>query len=92
MPKLPDPEMLEFMASLEQGLQEARRGEGRVHTPDQIKARRAVGRPVQATHKQAITLRLDPDTLAKMRATGKGWQTRINAALRQFIQEHPLAP
>lgn len=86
MPKLPDPEMLEFMASVEQGLQEARRGEGRVHTPDQIKARRAVGRPVQATHKQAITLRLDPDTLAKMRATGKGWQTRAAQVLADWMK------
>ncbi|OYW40685.1 MAG: hypothetical protein B7Z35_00315, partial [Hydrogenophilales bacterium 12-61-10] len=24
------------------------------------------------------------------KATGKGWQTRVNAALRQFIAEHPV--
>lgn len=24
------------------------------------------------------------------KTTGKGWQTRINAALRQFVAEHPV--
>ncbi|RWA39254.1 hypothetical protein XfCFBP8082_10750, partial [Xylella fastidiosa subsp. fastidiosa] len=28
--------------------------------------------------------------LEAFKATGKGWQTRVNAALRQFIAEHPL--
>jgi hypothetical protein len=26
----------------------------------------------------------------RFQATGKGWQTRVNVALRQFIAEHPL--
>ncbi|WP_265286897.1 BrnA antitoxin family protein [Verminephrobacter eiseniae] len=29
------------------------------------------------------------DLLETFKATGKGWQTRVNAALRQFITEHP---
>lgn len=32
--------------------------------------------------KQQVTLRLDRDVLEKFRATGPGWQARINAALR----------
>ena len=32
--------------------------------------------------KQQVTLRLDPDVLAKFRATGRGWQARINAVLK----------
>ena len=32
--------------------------------------------------KQQVTLRLDQDVLARFRATGPGWQSRINAALR----------
>lgn len=32
--------------------------------------------------KQQVTLRLDQDVVAKFRATGRGWQSRINAALR----------
>ncbi|MCP3735726.1 BrnA antitoxin family protein [Sphingomonas sp. RP10(2022)] len=35
-----------------------------------------------APTKQQVTLRLDADILAKFRATGPGWQARINAALK----------
>lgn len=81
MSKKPDAEMLAFMASLERGLQEAMRGEGRVNTPDQIMARRAGGRPVQEVHKKPVTLRMDADALERWRASGKGWQTRAAAML-----------
>jgi uncharacterized protein (DUF4415 family) len=30
-----------------------------------------------------VNLRLDPDVLAHFRATGPGWQSRINEALRK---------
>jgi uncharacterized protein (DUF4415 family) len=43
-------------------------------------ARRSVGR--RRTH-QAVNIRLDRDVLAHFRATGPGWQSRINAALRK---------
>lgn len=39
--------------------------------------------PQVAETKQQVTLRLDRDVLAKFRATGQGWQSRINAALRE---------
>ncbi len=38
--------------------------------------------PQLAPTKQQVTLRLDRDVLARFRATGPGWQSRINAALR----------
>lgn len=41
------------------------------------------GRPKAAAPKEAISLRLDPDVLSHFRATGPGWQSRINAALRK---------
>ncbi len=41
------------------------------------------GRPKSASPKEAVSLRLDPDVLAHFRATGPGWQSRINAALRK---------
>ena len=49
-------------------------------------ARRARGRPKgtsKSDAKQQITLRLDQDVIAKFRATGPGWQSRINEALRK---------
>ena len=42
---------------------------------------RVVGRPKLAASKVAISLRLAPDVLARWKASGPGWQTRMAAAL-----------
>lgn len=39
------------------------------------------GRPKADNPKVAVSIRLNPDTLAKFKATGKGWQSRISDAL-----------
>jgi uncharacterized protein (DUF4415 family) len=39
----------------------------------------------EADRKTRVTLYLDPDVLARLKADGKGWQTRANAALRQAL-------
>lgn len=39
--------------------------------------------PQKAPTKTSVTLRLDPDVLAKFKATGRGWQSRMNEALRR---------
>jgi len=39
------------------------------------------GRPA-GTNKEQVSLRIDKDVLAKFRATGTGWQSRMNEALR----------
>lgn len=78
----PDPEMREFEEALLRSIEEGLTGGvGRVHTPEQIIARRAGGRPVQSVHKAPVTLRLDPEVLAAWRSSGKGWQTRAAQAL-----------
>ena len=42
------------------------------------------GRPPLGDHpKQSVTLRLDADVIAAYRATGSGWQSRINADFRR---------
>lgn len=40
------------------------------------------GRPLVAKPKVSTTIRLDADVLEKFRATGPGWQSRINAILK----------
>jgi len=40
---------------------------------------------VPAENKQQITLRLDADVLEFFRATGRRYQSRINAALREYV-------
>ncbi len=43
------------------------------------------GRPKSAVTKVQTTLRLDGDIVGAYRATGPGWQTRVNAALRATL-------
>ena len=38
--------------------------------------------------KKGVFLRLDPDVLAWFKSGGPGYQTRINQALRAFMQAH----
>src|SRR3954447_6797952 len=41
------------------------------------------GRPRSENPKMALKLRIDPDVVEHFRATGPGWQTRINDTLRR---------
>ena len=49
-------------------------------------ARRGPGRPKSDAAKVAVKLRLDPDLLEALRATGEGWQTRVNDTLRATLR------
>ncbi|WP_068075463.1 BrnA antitoxin family protein [Novosphingobium lentum] len=46
---------------------------------------KSLGRPLSENPKKQVTLRLDPDVIERFRATGKGWQSRINAELRKVL-------
>lgn len=43
------------------------------------------GRPKALNPKLQVTLRLDADVVEAFKAEGRGWQTRINAALRKAV-------
>ena len=90
----PDAEIRAFEEALLRSLEQAKRGDFvRVTTPEQIEARRA-GRPtgsLKAEPKQATTIRLSPDVMAAFKGTGKGWQTRIDAALKDWLRTHTPA-
>ena len=45
------------------------------------------GKQVAPT-KQAVTVRYSPDVLAAFKATGAGWQVRMNDALRDWLRTH----
>jgi uncharacterized protein (DUF4415 family) len=51
-------------------------------------APKKTGRPLGSGKKAAATMRLDKDILETFRATGRGWQTRLNNALRDWLKEH----
>lgn len=48
------------------------------------------GRPKAAMTKESITIRLSPDVVRAFRATGDGWQTRVDGALRDWLKTHTL--
>ena len=41
------------------------------------------GRPPVENPRQQISVRLDPDVIKHYKKTGKGWQSRMNEALRE---------
>ena len=43
------------------------------------------GRPKSSNPRQQITLRLSPEVLEYFQGTGKGWQTRINQVLCDYV-------
>lgn len=49
--------------------------------------RRQRGRPA-GSDKESTTLRIDRDILAAFRSEGAGWQTRMNAALREWLEAY----
>ena len=58
-------------------------------TPGQLKAmvpmRALRGRPKSANPKQLVSVRYSPEVLAYFRATGEGWQSRMDGVLRQYV-------
>ena len=51
----------------------------------------ARGRPKAESTKLALTVRYDVEVVDAFKATGKGWQTRMNAALRDWLKNHSPA-
>lgn len=43
------------------------------------------GRPPSDVHKVPVTIRLDPDVVTRLRNSGKGWQTRLGAVIRDSV-------
>ena len=59
------------------------------HLIEQAIAKRRAGRPAGSGSKEQVSIRLDHDVLAAFRGEGPGWQTQINAALREWLMQHP---
>ena len=49
--------------------------------------KRKPGRPA-GSNKELVSLRLDSEVLDTFRATGAGWQTRINEVLKDWTKHH----
>jgi uncharacterized protein (DUF4415 family) len=46
------------------------------------------GRPKAAVTKERISIRLSPEVVEQFRASGNGWQTRIDTALKDWLKTH----
>ena len=49
---------------------------------------RPVGRPIADVKKDKITIRLSPEVTEYFRATGKGWQTKVDQILLEYVGSH----
>jgi uncharacterized protein (DUF4415 family) len=56
-----------------------------------VKPKLRRGRPVAAVTKERITIRLSRDVVQRFRASGNGWQTRVDSALKEWLKTHTLA-
>lgn len=63
------------------------RGGGVAATVAELQRRRG---PNRKPTKEQVAIRFDPEVLAAFRASGPGWQTRINIALKEWLATHPL--
>ena len=45
------------------------------------------GRPPVAVRRPTLSMRIDADVLAVLKASGRGWQTRMNALLREAVEQ-----
>ena len=61
-------------------------------TPKQLKSmvpiRALRGRPKSGSAKQLVSVRYSPEVLAYFKATGEGWQSRMDGVLRQYVTRH----
>lgn len=59
--------------------------------PDTLLTKLKARGPQRAPTKERITIRLSPDVVRRFRATGDGWQTRVDAALEDWLKSHEPA-
>ncbi|MFM7533233.1 MAG: BrnA antitoxin family protein [Rubrivivax sp.] len=48
------------------------------------------GRPALPVKRPMLSMRVDVEVLARLRASGKGWQTRVNALLKEAVEKGRL--
>ena len=55
-----------------------------------IAALRRTRGPNKKPAKEQVAIRLDPEVVGALRASGPGWQTRVNAALKEWLATQPV--
>lgn len=60
-------------------------GQAVSHAEFKAAATKRMGRPPVETKRPTLNMRVDADVLAALKASGKGWQTRLNSLLRREV-------
>lgn len=64
-------------------------------TPKQLKEmvplRTLRGRPKSNNKKLLVSVRYSPEVVAYFKSTGEGWQSRMDEALREYVEQHRAA-
>lgn len=50
------------------------------------------GRPKSEAKKVLLSVRYSPEVIAYFKSTGKGWQTRMDGVLREYVSRHAAKP
>ena len=56
--------------------------------PGSLRRKVGVRGPQRLATKERITIRLSREVVQSFRATGEGWQTRVDAALQDWLRKH----
>ena len=59
--------------------------------PGSLRRKVGVRGPQKSPTKERITIRLSQEVVQSFRATGEGWQTRVDAVLQDWIRKHKSA-
>ena len=59
--------------------------------PSSLQRKLGVRGPQKAPTKERVTIRLSPEVVQRFKATGAGWQTRVDAALQDWLKSHQPA-
>ena len=46
------------------------------------------GRPMMANKKKLVSIRYSPEVIDYFRASGAGWQARMDAVLKEYVEAH----
>jgi uncharacterized protein (DUF4415 family) len=52
---------------------------------------RPLGRPKATSPKVSVTIRYSAEVVEFFKASGDGWQTRMDAVLREYVTQHKAA-
>jgi uncharacterized protein (DUF4415 family) len=59
--------------------------------PASLRKKLGVRGPQKTPTKERITIRLSREVVERFRESGDGWQTRVDAALREWLKNHSPA-